>query len=202
MIRVLLVDDHPIVREGLETVLEDRGLEVVGSCGSVREALEAAAQTRPEVVLVDLELPDGDGVELIGRLSEALADTCFVVLTAYRRDEQIFGALKAGATGFLLKGTPSSDIVRAIEVVLDGGSYLDPSVAARVAAGLRGSTRLSPRETEVLELVSRGLSTRDMAERMHVTERTVKFHVTSILNKLGASNRAEAVALAVRRGLL
>lgn len=195
MIRVLLVDDHPIVREGLETLLADNGLEVAGSCGTIREAVGVAA----DVALVDLELPDGDGVDLIRRLADSVR--C-IVLTAYRRDEQIFAALEAGAAGFLLKGTPSSEILRAIRAVLEGGTYLEPAVAARVAAGMRSSIRLSAREAQVLALVAEGKSSRDIADRLTIAERTVKFHVTSLLNKLGASNRAEAVARAAERGLL
>ena len=205
MIRVLIVDDHPIVRDGLLAVLGDQpDLEIVAAVGSAEEALGLAA--RPDIVLLDLELPGLDGVAALPRLAEAMPAARMLVLTAYATDERVFGALKAGAAGYLLKGTPATEIVRAIRDVHAGGSALEPAVAARVVAAVgaphRVSTELSPREREVLALLAEGLPTKQIARSLGITERTVKFHVASLFAKLGASNRAQAVALAARRKLL
>jgi len=205
MIRVLVVDDHPIVRDGLLAVLGDQpDLEIVGALGSVEEAL--ALDAYPDVVLLDLELPGLDGVAALPRLTEAMPAARVLVLTAYATDERIFGALRGGAAGYLLKGTPATEIVRAIRDVHAGGSSLGPTVATRVVAAIdtprRPSTRLSPREREVLGLLAEGLPTKQIARSLGITERTVKFHVTSLFMKLGAANRAQAVALAAHLNLL
>lgn len=207
MIRVLVVDDHPIVRDGLVAVLSDEpDLEVVGAAGSVKEAVALAARESPDVVLLDLELPETDGVTGISRLKEVMPTVRTIVLTAYDTDERVFGALNAGANGYLLKGVPASEIVRGIRAVYQGGSSLDPHIAARVLAtmgtGGRSRLRLSPRERDVLALLAQGLTTKEMARSLSISERTVKFHITSIFTKLGASNRAQAVALALQQHLL
>ena len=211
MIRVLVVDDHPIVREGLLAVLGDQpDLEIVGAVGSAEEALEVGRDPQPDVVLLDLELPGLDGVAALPRLaaamSAAMSAARVLVLTAYATDERIFGALTGGAAGYLLKGTPATEIVRAIRDVHGGGSALGPTVAARVVTAV-GAPRhrpiaLSPREREVLGLLAQGLPTKQIARSLGITERTVKFHVTSLFGKLDASNRAQAVALAARHNLL
>jgi len=205
MIRVLIIDDHPIVRDGLLAVLGDQpDLEIVGAVGSAEEALGLDA--RPDIVLLDLELPGLDGVAALPRLAETMPLARVLVLTAYATDERVFGALKAGAAGYLLKGTPAAEIVRAIRDVHAGGSALEPTIAARVVAAVgaprRSSTRLSPREREVLGLLAQGLPTKQIARSLGISERTVKFHVASLFAKLGASNRAQAVALAAQRKLL
>jgi DNA-binding NarL/FixJ family response regulator len=208
MIRILVVDDHPIVRDGLVTVLQDQAdLHVVGSVGTAEEAVALAACLHPDVVLLDLELPGVDGVAAIPRLLEAAPAVRVLVFTAYDTDEQIFGAIQAGATGYLLKGADVAEIVRAIRNVHDGGSHLAPRVAARVLGAVgaprRTPTRgLSAREREVLQLLAQGLATKQIARSLGVTERTVKFHVASIFAKLDATNRAQAVALAAQRNLL
>jgi len=207
MIHVLIVDDHPIVRDGLLAVLGDQpDLEVIGAVGSAEEALALALTVRPDVVLLDLELPGLDGVAALPRLAEIMPAARVLVLTAYATDERVFGALKAGAAGYLLKGTPAAEIVRAIHDIHAGGSALEPTVAARVVAAVgsphRVSTELSPREREVLTLLAEGLPTKQIARALDITERTVKFHVASLFVKLGASNRAQVVALAARHNLL
>ncbi len=207
MIHVLIVDDHPIVRDGLLAVLGDQpDLEVIGAVGSAEEALALALTVRPDVVLLDLELPSLDGVAALPRLAEIMPAARVLVLTAYATDERVFGALKAGAAGYLLKGTPAAEIVRAIHDIHAGGSALEPTVAARVVAAVgsphRVSTELSPREREVLTLLAEGLPTKQIARALDITERTVKFHVASLFVKLGASNRAQVVALAARHNLL
>jgi DNA-binding NarL/FixJ family response regulator len=206
-IRILVVDDHPIVRQGLVGVLGDEpDFEVGDAVGSAEEALARAGQLRPDVALLDLELPGMSGVEAITRLRVVAPDTRVLVFSAYDTDERVFGALRAGAHGYLLKGAPSEEIARAIRTVHAGGSHLEPRIAARVvsevSAPRRGTSILSERERQVLRLVADGLPNKEIARRLAITERTAKFHVTSVLNKLGADNRAQAVALAVQRGVL
>jgi DNA-binding NarL/FixJ family response regulator len=204
MIRVLVVDDHPIVREGLVTVLQDREeIEVAGAAGSAEEALDLAPRLRPDVILLDLELPGADGVAAIPALLEAAPGVRVLVFTAYSTDERVLGAVRAGARGYLLKGAPADEIARAIRIVHGGGSYLEPQVAARIVA-LAGSPRatLTPREEDVLRLVAEGLPNKQIGRALGVTERTVKFHVSSLLQKLDAESRTQAVAAARQRGLL
>ena len=207
MIRVLVVDDHPVVREGLVAVLADQAdLDVVGAAGSAEDALELVQRLRPDVVLLDLELPGLDGVAAIPRLLAAAPATQVLVLTAYDGDERVVGATRAGARGYLLKGAPIDEIARAIRLVHGGESYLAPRVAARLLTTMRSPRRgqglLTERERAVLREVAAGHSNKQIARALQITERTVKYHVTSLLTKLGADNRAQAVALAVQRGLL
>ena len=192
-IRIAVVDDHPVVREGLVAALARReDFIVTDSFGSAEELLDARVDA--DVVLLDLELPGMSGVDAVSRI-----DAAVLVLTAYANDEQIDAVLRAGARGYLLKGAALEEIERAIRVVARGETWIDPRVAARVVA-LARAPRLSPREREVLRLVAGGRSNKEIAAALHITERTVKFHVTSIFNKLGAENRTQAVALARERG--
>lgn len=207
MIRVMVVDDHPIVRQGLVGVLEDEAdLEVVGAFGSAREAIGHVQRLQPDVVLLDLEMPELDGVEAIPLLLREKESLAILVFTAYDTEERVLGALRGGAKGYLLKGASSDEIARAVRQVHGGGSYLEPRVASRVIAQVqtprRTTTSLSEREREVLRLVAEGQPTKQVARSLGITERTVKFHVNSIFHKLGAESRAQAVALAAQRGLL
>jgi len=194
MIRLAVVDDHPVVREGLVAALEKRDFAIAGAFGSAEELFEA--QMTADVVLLDLELPGLSGVEAIPRVAARV-----LVLTAYANDEQIDAVLRAGARGYLLKGATIDEIDRAIRAIAAGDTYIDPRVASRVIA-LSRAPRLSPREREVLQLVANGRSNKEIATELGITERTVKFHVTAIFNKLGAENRAQAVTLAHERGLV
>lgn len=206
MIRILVVDDHPVVREGLVATLEDDpDFTVVGAAGSAEDALAIIRDQRPDVVLLDLELPGMDGLAAIPALTAAYPDARILILTAYDTDERVVGAIRSGAKGYLLKGAGLGEIARAIRTVYGGESYLEPRIAGKVVAGLAGprrSTALTRREREVLKMVADGRSNKQIARALKITERTVKFHVTTILNKLGAENRAQAVALAAQRGLL
>ncbi|HEV8638464.1 MAG TPA: response regulator transcription factor [Chloroflexota bacterium] len=206
MIRIAVVDDHPIVRQGLTAALEDEpDLQVIGAVGSAEEALTLVGRLRPEVVLLDLELPGMGGVEAIPHLIEAGPNTAVLVFTAYDTDERVLGAIRSGAKGYLLKGATTADIARAIRAVAAGGSALEPRVAAKLVAavrGPRGAGQLTHREREVLSLIADGLPGKQIARALGISERTVKFHTGSILRKLGADNRAQAVALAAQRGLL
>ena len=205
MIRVLIVDDHPIVREGVTTVLEhESDIDVVGAAGTIDEGLRLAAKFHPNVVLLDLRLPDAarfDGVTAFAGEGRGI-----VVFTAYDADEDVFRAIRGGARGYLLKGSPAAEIAEAIRQVHAGESYLSPRIAAKLVQGVaepRSRTGLlSARERGVVRLVAAGLSNRQIAKTLSISERTVKFHVTAIFNKLGADNRAQAVALAAERVLL
>ena len=193
MTRVVIVDDHPIVREGLVAALEGkRGVEVVGVFSTAEEALSGLSA---EVVILDLELPRMSGLDAIPLLSRSAA---VLVLSAY--GENIEEAIRAGAKGYLLKGAPLDEIERAIATVARGESYIDPRLASRLVT--RSPQRLSEREREVLRLVAGGQSNKQIAAKLRISERTAKFHVTAILNKLGAENRAQAVAIAAEKRLL
>jgi DNA-binding NarL/FixJ family response regulator len=158
------------------------------------------------VVLLDLEMPELDGVEAIPLLLRAREGLAVLVFTAYDTEERVLGALRAGARGYLLKGASAEEIARAVRLVFAGGSYLEPRVASRVIAQVQAPSRTAPslsqREREVLRLVADGQPTKQVARTLGITERTVKFHVNSIFHKLGAESRAQAVALAAQRGLL
>jgi DNA-binding NarL/FixJ family response regulator len=206
MIKLLVVDDHPIVRQGLASALEDEDdFTVVGAVGSAEEALTALGRLQPDVVLLDLELPGISGVEAIPRLLVADPPPAVLVFTAYDTDERVLGAIRAGARGYLLKGATIAEIARAVRAVAAGDSALEPRVAARLVAAVRSpgaAGQLTAREREVLRLVADGLPGKQIARELGISERTVKFHTASVLRKLGADNRAQAVALAAERGLL
>ena len=206
MIRILIVDDHPVVREGLVAVLEGvPDFRVVGTAASAEEAVAAMKTARPDIVLLDLELPGMSGIDAIPRVIAGGDHVRVIVLTAYDTEERVLGAIRAGAGGYLLKGAAAAEIVHAIRAVREGGSYLTPRVATQVMAQVVSRGRsgvLSEREREVLRLIAQGQSNKQIGRQLSITERTVKFHVTSIFNKLGTDNRAQAIAVAARRGLL
>jgi DNA-binding NarL/FixJ family response regulator len=206
VIRVVVVDDHPIVRQGLIAALEDeQDLQVLGSAGSAEEGLSLVVSVRPDVLLLDLELPGLGGVEAIPRLLEASPSTAILVFTAYDTEERVLGAVRSGARGYLLKGASVAEIARAIRTAASGGSVLEPRVAARLVAELRsprGGGHLTNREREVLSLIAEGRPGKQIAHALGITERTVKFHTASLLRKLDADTRAQAVAHAAQRGLL
>jgi DNA-binding NarL/FixJ family response regulator len=204
-IRILVADDHPVVRDGLAAMLGTQGdFEIVGAAASGVEAVERAAVFKPDIVLMDLEMAGrDDGVAAIGRLAEEAPESRVLVFTAFDRDEQIVGAIKAGARGYLLKGAPRDEVFRAIRAVHAGGSLIEPVVASKLLRRVReNGDAVTPREVEVLRLVARGLPNKAIARELGVTERTVKFHVGSLLGKLDASTRTLAVARARARGLL
>jgi DNA-binding NarL/FixJ family response regulator len=205
-IRILLTDDHPVVRDGLAAMLATQpDFEIVGEAGNGAEAVSQAAALRPDVVLMDLEMPLLDGIEAIRRLRAFDPAPQVVVLTAFDTDERIFGGLQAGAQGYLLKGAPRAEIFAAIRAVSAGGALIPPVVASKLLRQVRAAElpdSLTPREREVLGLVAAGLANQEIAGRLSISERTVKFHVSSILAKLGAKNRTQAVRLARERGLV
>ena len=205
-IRILLADDHPVVRDGLAAMLATQAdFEVIGEAGTGAEAVDLAALLRPDVVLMDLEMPVLDGIEAIRQLRVAVPSVQVVVLTAFDTDERILGALQAGAQGYLLKGAPRAEIFAAIRTVGAGGALIPPVVASKLLRQVRAAEQpdaLTAREKEVVGLVAAGLANREIADRLSLSERTVKFHVSSILSKLGAKNRTEAVRLAREGGLI
>lgn len=201
--RIVIVDDHPVVREGLVAALHGEDIEVAGAFRSLGEAAAALPRLDPDVVVLDLELPDGSGGDAVRAVTRA-SSAPILVLTAYDTDELLLGALDAGARGYLLKGASVAEIRRAIRAVSRGESVLDPRVATKVIALTRRDrpAQLSEREREVLGRIARGQSNKEIAAALAISERTAKFHVTSILNKLGVANRAAAVAVAKERGFV
>lgn len=207
MIRVLIIDDHPIVHDGVATALNRTAdIRLAAATQTVDEGVKALAEKRFDVVLLDMRLDGGDGLTALERLKAATPAVPIVVFSAYDLDEYVFGAIRAGAKGYVLKGTPGAELAAAIRKVHAGEAYVSPALSAKLVEQMqprgRGSRTLTVRELMVLRLIASGLSNRDIAGALGITERTVKFHVTAILNRLGADNRTQAVALAVRRGLL
>ena len=204
-IRLLIVDDHPVVRDGLRGIFEsDPQFEVAGEAGNGAEAVTRARALKPDVVLMDLRMPDVDGVTAIKRLTELGLDTRVLVLTTYDTDSDVVPAIEAGATGYLLKDAPRSELLRAVRAAARGEAVLSPSVATRLLGQVRAPARepLSGRELDVLALVARGTSNRDTATRLFISEATVKTHLLHIYAKLGVNDRAAAVAVGFERGLL
>ncbi len=207
-IRVLLCDDHEVVREGLRTLLSRReNILVVGEAGSVTEAVEAAAKARPDVVIMDVRLPDGSGVEACRAIRDRRPETKVIMLTSYADDEALFAAIIAGASGYLLKQTRGQALVDAIEAVAKGRSLLDPDVTEKVLERVRRGRKeedpafasLTDQERKVLEQMAEGKTNREIGEALFLSEKTVKNYVSRILDKLGLKRRAEAAAYMARR---
>jgi len=205
VIRVAVVDDHPVVRDGIVANLSDADdLSVVGTAGDIAGAVRLARRERPDIIVLDLELPDGSGLDAIAEIKSASPASRVVVFSAYAGEERVSTALSRGAYSYVLKGTPSDELLAAVRAAAAGESRLSGDVAAQLVASLRAprSIRLTPREREILRLVADGLSNKAIGARLGITERTAKYHVGEILGRLGAENRAQAVAIATRRGLL
>ena len=209
-IRLLVADDHPLLREGLVAVLSTQhDFEVVGEAGNGAEAVQKVAQLQPDVVLLDLEMPEMDGVEALKRMQEHNPGVRVIIFTAFDADDRILAAVQAGAQGYILKGAPRDQVFDAIRIVHAGDSLLQPVIASKLLRQMSQNTEphdesssITPREMEVLGLLAQGLQNKEIAGQLGITERTVKFHVGSILGRLNAGNRTEAVAIAVQRHLI
>ena len=205
-IRVFLLDDHEIVRRGLKELLEgEEDLVVVGEAGTAAEALARIPATVPDVAVLDVRLPDGDGVEVCREIRSAHPEINCLMLTSYADDEALFSAILAGAAGYVLKQVRGTDLIDAIRRVAQGQSLLDPGVTARVLERLRSPqapddslASLSEQERRILDLIAEGLTNRQIGERMFLAEKTVKNYVSNVLMKLGMSRRSEAAAYAAR----
>ncbi|WP_223199267.1 response regulator [Solihabitans fulvus] len=204
-IRLLIVDDHPVVRDGLRGMFSRaEGFEVVGEAANGAEAVTFAESLGPDVVLMDLRMPEVDGVTAIRRLAERRVAARVLVLTTYDTDSDVLPAIEAGATGYLLKDSPKDELFRAVRAAARGEAVLSPSVATRLLSQVRTPARepLSQRELEVLGLIARGATNREAAGKLFISEATVKTHLLHVYAKLGVKDRAAAVAAAFDRGLL
>jgi DNA-binding NarL/FixJ family response regulator len=205
VIRLMIVDDHPVVRDGLSGMFSgEAGFEVVGEAANGVDAVRRARALNPDVILMDLRMPELDGVGAIRALAEQGSQARVLVLTTYDSDADVLAAIEAGATGYLLKDAPRDELRRAVTAAARGESVLSPAVATRVLAQVRAPAEelLSDRELEVLALVARGASNHDVAAKLFISEATVKTHLRHVYAKLDASDRAAAVAEGFNRGLL
>lgn len=207
-IRILIVDDHPLIREGLRAVLETQpDLELVGEACDGYEAVRQALALKPDVILMDLALPRKDGIEAMREILRSMPGVKVLVLSNYLDDEKVFGALRAGAKGYILKETGSQEVRQAVRNVYQGKAALDPAVQRKLVDQLVGSSvslpenELTEREREVLRLMARGFTNPQIASQMSVAEGTVRYHVSNVLRKLGLENRTQAVLYALQRGL-
>jgi DNA-binding NarL/FixJ family response regulator len=204
-IRVVLADDHPVVREGLRGMLAaEPGIEVVAEAASGAEAVAVAARYRPDVVLMDLRMPGGDGVSATAEILAGTPGARVVVLTTYETDTDIVRAVEAGAVGYLLKDTPVAELGHAIRAAARGETVLAPSVARRLVSHVRQPRRdlLSGRETEVLALVAQGLTNAEIGQQLSIAEATVKTHLIRLFGKLGVNDRTAAVTSAIALGVI
>jgi NarL family two-component system response regulator LiaR len=214
-IKILIVDDHPVVRDGLTAVLETQpDFEVVGEAGDGQEAVSQVERLRPDVVLLDLDMPVLDGLGALQQIMKQQPGTKVIIFTVFDTDERILTAVQSGAQGYLLKGdAPRNEIFRAVRTVYEGGALLQPVVAGKLlrqvqtqttpnGADQSGVEDLTDREQDVLELIGQGMANKEIAQKLVISERTVKFHVSAILAKLGAGNRTEATRIAAQRGLI
>ncbi|MBK3581234.1 response regulator transcription factor [Streptomyces sp. MBT65] len=209
LISVLIVDDHPVVRDGLRGMFESApGFRVLGEAANGVEAVQRAAALDPDVILMDLRMPGGGGVDAIRELTRRAARAKVLVLTTYDTDSDTLPAIEAGATGYLLKDAPRDELFTAVRAAAQGRTVLSPAVASRLVSAVRspqstpGNEALSAREREVLALVAKGTSNREIARELFISEATVKTHLTHLYGKLGVKDRAAAVAVAYDRGIL
>ena len=205
-IRVFLLDDHEVVRAGLRELLEsDGGLQVVGEAGTAEDAIARIPATKPDVAVLDVRLPDGDGIEVCREIRSAHPEISCLMLTSFADDDALFSAIMAGASGYILKQVRGTDLVDAVRRVGQGESLLDPAVTTRVLDRLRHREEpedelkgLTPQERVLLDYVAEGLTNRQIGERMFLAEKTVKNYMSSLLAKLGMSRRTEAAAFGAR----
>ncbi len=212
MIKILICDDQEIVCEGLQRILEsDPDISVVGIANDGQEALELAASNRPDLVLMDLKMPVMNGIQATRKLHDLYPNMQILVLTTYTDDEWLFDAIRNGASGYLLKDRPKKDLIGAIKGTVAGDSYLDPAVARKILANVaqvppsknqQVNISLSPRDVGILELLALGLSNADIAQRLYLSEGTIRNYMSSLFTKLSVSDRTQAVVVALRYGLV
>ncbi|UXY22043.1 response regulator transcription factor [Streptomyces cynarae] len=207
VISLLIVDDHPVVRDGLRGMFESApGFRVLGEASNGVEAVDKGASLDPDVILMDLRMPGGSGVDAIRELTRRAARAKVLVLTTYDTDSDTLPAIEAGATGYLLKDAPRDELLTAVRAAAEGRTVLSPAVASRLVSAVRspapGSEPLSARERQVLALVAKGTSNREIARELFISEATVKTHLSHLYAKLGVNDRAAAVAVAYDRGIL
>ncbi|MBM4414672.1 MAG: response regulator transcription factor [Chloroflexi bacterium] len=208
-LRVMLVDDHEIVRRGLRAVLAEPGIEIVGEAGTVAESVALAQRLQPDVVVMDLRLPDGSGIEACRDIRAEVPGANVLILTSYADDHALFSAVMAGAAGYLLKDLNPARLKEAIRAVGAGGSLLDPKLAATLLGRLRKGagahpaddnfSLLTPQEDRILEMIADGLTNRQIGERLHLSEKTVKNYVSQVYAKLNVERRSQAAAMATER---
>jgi DNA-binding NarL/FixJ family response regulator len=204
-IRILIADDHPVVREGMRALLDaERGFDVVGAAVDGAEAVRLAGELQPDVILMDLRMPGTDGATATAEISARYPAIHVLVVTTYDSDQDILKAVEAGAAGYLLKDTPREELYNAVRAAARGETVLTPTVAARLVTHMRApkQSNLTPRETEVLACVSRGLTNADIGRELFIGEATVKTHLLRTFAKLGVDDRTAAVTVAMERGLL
>ncbi|RIK29207.1 MAG: DNA-binding response regulator [Anaerolineae bacterium] len=209
--KILLCDDQAVIRDGLEMLLTlEKDMQVIGSASDGAEALELAAQKRPDLILMDLKMPGVNGIEATRQLRAKFPEIKILVLTTYDDDEWLFDAIRAGASGYLLKDTPRQKIIEAIHGTMDGKSFLDPVVAGKLMNQVVSNQKqpasilaekLTERELDVLRLLAKGFPNSEIASQLHLSEGTVRNHVSAILEKLGVSDRTQAAVIAIQHGL-
>jgi DNA-binding NarL/FixJ family response regulator len=208
MIRILIVEDQTLMRHGLRTILDlEPGMEVIGEAATGEEGLRCALDLRPDVILMDVQMPGISGVEATAAITRAWPEARIIILTTFDRDDYVFQGVRAGALGYLLKDTPAEQLIATIQRIYAGEVFIQPEIASRALRELmhpetQPLEALSDREREVLVLLAQGLSNRDIAEKLVITEGTVKNHVSNVLGKLQAENRTQAADIARRRGLV
>ena len=210
--KIMVVDDHPLVREGIiKTLSLEASFQVVGKAGTGKAALEVAGKTRPDVILLDLNLPDITGVEVCRQIVERYPEIDVIALTIYDDEAHVLESIKAGVSGYLLKDIDPDTLIEAVKAVCAGGSYIHPSVAGmlisdygKLSSRLRGEHRevLTAREKEVLSLVAQGLTNKEIAEELFISEKTVKNHITNVFRKLEVNGRTEAVVQAMKKHII
>ena len=201
-IRILLADDHALVRDGIAKIISShQDMEVIGQAGNGKDAIDLFTKLRPDIAIIDVSMPGMSGIETILEIRKRFANAQLMILSSHDHEEDIYQAIQAGASGYILKDAPASELITAIQSVQKGERYIPPRVARQLAQRI-GMDELTERESEILKLIAAGTSNKEIAGQLGVSEGTVKAHVNHILNKLGASDRTHAVSIAIKKGLV
>lgn len=201
-IRILLADDHALVRDGIAKIISShQDMEVIGQAGNGKDAIDLFTKLRPDIAIIDISMPGLSGIETILEIRKRFANAQLMILSSHDHEEDIYQAIQAGASGYILKDAPASELITAIQSVQKGERYIPPRVAHQLAQRI-GMDELTERESEILKLIAAGRSNKEIADLLGVAEGTVKAHASHILNKLGASDRTHAVSIAIKKGLV